>query len=118
MYIAAHRVPDHFRLLAHRNVRLIVFVGLRPVGGRIVAARQRLFGEVVRLAATLVDEIGREIEPPAVAGQTVKLDQRELDLLMAGIAAPLPGSLPKVAAIWSMARSMMSRKRRRPVARK
>ena len=86
-----HRVPDHFRLLAHRNVRLIVFVGLRPVGGRIVAARERLFGEVVRLPATLVDEIGRKIEPPAVAGQAVELDQRQLDLLMSGIAAPLPG---------------------------
>jgi len=67
-------------------VGLIVFVRAGPIGGRVLAARARLFGEVVRLAAALVDEIGGEIEPPSVAGKAVELDQSELDFLMAGIA--------------------------------
>ena len=55
----------------------------------------------MRLAAALVDEIGGEIEAPAVAGQAIELDQRELDLLVAGIAALLAGPRPNVAAMWS-----------------
>ena len=46
----------------------------------------------MRLAASLVDEIGRKIEAAAIPGQPVKLDQRELDLLMPAIAALLPGA--------------------------
>jgi 2Fe-2S ferredoxin len=87
-----HCVADDARLLAHRDVGLIVFVGLGPIGGRVVAARQRLLGEIMRLTAALVDEIGGELEPSAVAGEAVELDERELDFLMARIAVPLPGS--------------------------
>ena len=92
---AAHRVPDHLGLLAHGDVRLVVLIGLGPVIGRIVAARQRFLSEIMRLAPPLVDEIGREFEPPLVAGQAIELDQRELDLLMPGIAALLARSGPE-----------------------
>ena len=95
-------MTDHLGLLAHRQVRLVVFVGPRPEGGRVFAARDRLLGEVVRLPAALVDEIGGEIEAAAIAGQAVEFDQRELDFLVAVIAALLAGPRPKVAATWSM----------------
>ena len=91
----AHRMADHLGLLAHRQVRLVVFVGPRPERGRVFAARDRFLGEVVRLTAALVDEIGGEIEAAAIAGQPVELDQRQLDLLMAGIAALLARASPE-----------------------
>ena len=111
-------MPDHLRLLAHGDVGLIVFAGPRPIGGRVVAARDRLLGEIVRLAAALVDEIGGEIEPPPVAGETIELDQRELDFLMAGIAPLLsrPGSERRGDVVDITLQ--MSRNRRCPVARK
>ena len=94
-------MPDHPGLLAHGNVRLVILVGLRPIVGRIVAARQRFPGEIVRLAAALVDEIGSKIEPPLVAGQAVELDEGKLDFLVTAIAALLSRAVPKVAAMWS-----------------
>ena len=91
----AHRVPDHLGLLAHRHVRLVVFVGPGPEGGRLFAARDRFLGEVVRLAAALVDEIGGEIEAAAIAGQPIELDQRQLDFLVAVVAALLACPAPE-----------------------
>ena len=88
-------MPHDPGLLADGDVRLVVLIGSGPVARRILAARQRLLGEIVRLAAPLVDEIGGEIEAAAVAGQPVKLDERELDLLMAGIAALLSRTAAK-----------------------
>ena len=85
----ADGVPDHAGLLADGLVRLIVLVCLRPERRRVLATRQRFLREIVRLVAALVDEIGREIEAPAIARQPVELDERKLDLLMAGITALL-----------------------------
>ena len=86
-------MADHLGLLAHRKVRLIVLVGHVPEFGGIVAARDRLLCEIMRrLAPALVDEISREVEPAAVSGQAVELIERELDLLVPGIAALLAGS--------------------------
>lgn len=85
----AHRMPHDPGLFANGDVRLVVLIGSRPVVRRIVAARQRLLSEIVRLAASLVDEVSREIDAAAVAGQPVKLDEGELDLLMPWITALL-----------------------------
>ena len=85
-------MPHHARLLADGNVRLIVFVGPRPVARRVVATRQRLLGEVMRLATPFVDEIGREIEAAAVARQAIELDEREFDFLVTRVAALLSGT--------------------------
>ena len=49
----------------------------------------------MRLTATLVDEIGGEIEAAAVAGQPIELDERQLDFLVAVIAALLAGAPPE-----------------------
>ena len=87
---ATHGVPHHPLLLAHRDMGLIVLVGASPEVLRVLAARQRLLGEVMRLAAALIDEIGGEVEPAPIAGQAVEFDQRQLDLLMPAIAALLP----------------------------
>ena len=43
----------------------------------------------------LVDEIFGQIEIALFSGGTIKFDQRELDLLVAGIAARLPRSAPE-----------------------
>ena len=83
-------MPHDPGLLSDGDVRLVILVGSSPVARRIVAARERFLSEIVRLTAPLVDEIGGEIEAASIAGQPVKLDQRELDLLMPAIAALLP----------------------------
>ena len=85
----AHGVTDDAVLLAHRHVALVVVVGRVPVVGRIGAARPRLDVEVMRRAAALVDEVAGEIEVAPLAGQPVEPDQRQLDLLVAAIAALL-----------------------------
>src|ERR1700733_14011732 len=88
-------MPHDTRLFADGNMRLVVLIGSSPVARWVVAARERLFGEIVRLAASFVDEIGGEIQTASVAGQPVKLDQRELDLLMPGITAFLSRTAAK-----------------------
>src|SRR5262249_22142716 len=50
----------------------------------------RLLVEIVRLATALVDEIGGEVEMPAVAGDAVEPHQRELHLGMPAISPLLP----------------------------
>ena len=70
-----------------------MLVSSGPIVGQAVAARERFLGEAMRLTAGLVDEMGGEIEPTPVAGQTIELDQREFDFLAAGIAA-LPSGPP------------------------
>src|ERR1700727_1899370 len=82
-------MPNDAGLLADGDVRLVILISSSPEAGEILAARPRFLSEVVRLGPPLVDKTGRKIEPAAVAGQPVKLDQRELDLLMPAIAAPL-----------------------------
>jgi hypothetical protein len=64
-------VADHLGLLAHGLVRLIVFVRAGPELGRIVAARDRLFREIVRLTPAFIDEVERKVEPAPVSGQLV-----------------------------------------------
>src|ERR1700722_5715947 len=91
----AHGMPHDAGLLSDGDVRLVILVGPSPEGGRILAARKRFLSEIVRLTAPLVDEIGCKIEAAAIAGQSVKLDQRELDLLMPAIAALLPRTAAK-----------------------
>src|SRR5580698_10790813 len=88
-------MPHDTRLFADGNMRLAVLIGSSPVARRIVTARERLFGEIVRLAASFVDEIGGEIQTAPIAGQSVKLDQGELDLLMPGITALLSRTAAK-----------------------
>src|SRR5580693_1127377 len=88
-------MPHDAGLLADGDVRLVILISSSPEAGRIVAARKRFLGEIVRLGAPLVDEIGRKIEAAAVAGQPVKLDQSELDLLMPGITALLSRTAAK-----------------------
>src|SRR5208282_5609731 len=86
------RMADDLGLFAHRKVRLIVFVGSGPILGRVVAARDRFLGEIMRgLAPALVDEVAGKVEPALISGQPVELIERELDLLMAGVAALLAG---------------------------
>ena len=82
-------MPHHLVLLAHRDMRLVVFVDTVIPGRRIAAARPRLDVEVVRLPAALVDEIARQIHVPRLAGEAGELDQRQLDLLVTAIAAKL-----------------------------
>src|SRR3984957_8021559 len=82
-------MPHDAGLLADGDVRLVILISSSPEAGRILAARQRFLSEIVRLAAPLVDKIGGEIQAAAVAGQPVKLDQSELDLLMPAIAVLL-----------------------------
>src|SRR6202020_847227 len=85
-------MPHDAGLFADRNVRLVVLIGSSPIVRRIVPARERFLGEIVRLMGPLVDEIGGEIQAAPIAGQPVKLDQSELDLLMPAIAALLSGT--------------------------
>ena len=66
---------------------------------RILAARDRLLVEIVRLAAALVDEKVRKVEIAALVGQAIELHQGELDLRMAAIAAPLVRPGPKAVAM-------------------
>ena len=97
----AHGVADHLVLLAHRLVGLAIFVIARVeevVLGRVVAPRDRFFIEIVRLAAALIDEIGGQIELLALPGKLVEPDQRDLDFLVAGVAALLLRSGPESAA--------------------
>src|ERR1700733_13094216 len=82
-------MPHDAGLLADGDVRLVILISSSPEAGEILAARSRFLSEVVRLGAPLVDKIGRKIEPAAVAGQPVKLDQRHLYKLLAEIAALL-----------------------------
>ena len=87
------RMADDLGLFAHRKVRLIVFVGSGPILGRVVAARDRFLSEIMRrLMPALVDEVAGKVEPALISGQPVELEERELDLLMAGVAALLAGS--------------------------
>ena len=92
----AHRVPDHLVLLAHRLVALRVLVGALGVALPLPAllfAFLALDVEIVRrLAAAFVDEVGGEIEVLLLAGQPIELDQRDLDFLVAVIAALLAGT--------------------------
>ena len=91
-----HCMPHHLVLLAHRDMRLVVFVDAVIPGSRIAAARPRLDVEIMRLAAALVDEIARQIHVPRLAGEAGQLDQRQLDLLVTAIAAKL--ALPATEA--------------------
>src|ERR1700677_499472 len=85
-------MPHDAGLFADRNVRLVVLIGSSPIVRRIVPARERFLGEIVRLMAPLVDEIGGEIQAAPISSQSVKLDPSELDLLMPAIAALLSGT--------------------------
>ena len=85
----AHGVADDLALLAHRLVRLAVFVGLLDEVGRVAAVADRFLGEVVRLLAALVDEELGEVEIALLAGDAGELDQRQFDLLVAAVAAEL-----------------------------
>lgn len=94
-------MADDLALVAHRQMRLVVEIGLvAPLGG-IDAARRRLDIKVMRLLATLLDEIAREVEIALLAGGATEPDQRELDLLMPAIAGLLAELRPEVASIWS-----------------
>ncbi len=85
-------MADDLGLFAHRKVRLIVFVGTGPILGRVVAARDRFLSEIMRrLKPALVDEVAGKVEAAPISGQPVELEERELDLLMAGVAALLAG---------------------------
>ena len=97
----ADGVADDAVLLADRAVGLVVLVALGPEVLRVLAAGAGLGVEIVRLAAALVDEVGGEVEVAAVAGEAVELDEGELDLLVAVVAALLAGSGPKVARTWA-----------------
>src|SRR6056297_2419094 len=79
-------------LLANRPVRLIVGVGGRmvvvlPVAfGLGFAATVGLDAEVVRVGTALVDEEAREVEVAVLSGGIGEPDERELDLLVSGVA--------------------------------
>ena len=88
-------MADDLRLFAHRRVRLVVLIRLRPERLGVFPARDRLEVEVIGLPTTLVDEIGGEVEMLAVAGDAVELDERELNFLMATINGP------KTVPMWS-----------------
>src|SRR5690606_32501651 len=86
---------DDLALLAHRQVRLAVFVIALHVALRFPALRLALLAfdvEIMRLPPALVDEIGGEVEVLLLPGQVIELDERELDLLVAVIAALLAAS--------------------------
>ena len=75
-------------LAAHRHVRLKV----RQLGGR-----QPFDGrEVVRFRAALVDEVSGKIQITLFARRPVEFDQREFQLLVAGVAAFSPRLAPEV----------------------
>jgi hypothetical protein len=76
-------------MLAHRGVRLAVFVGLLNEIGRIATVADRFFGKEMRFHASFVDEELAEIEIFLLSGHTGELDQCELDFLVATIAAKL-----------------------------
>ena len=85
-------MADDAVLLADRAVGLVVFVAFGPEVLRVLAAGAGLGVEIVRLAAALVDEVRGEVEVAAVAGEAVELDEGELDLLVAVVAALLAGA--------------------------
>ncbi len=85
----AHRMADDVALFAHGQVRLAVLVGSVVLRCRILAARDRLPVEVVRLTAALIDEKARKLEITALVREVIELHQGELDLRMAAVAAPL-----------------------------
>ena len=91
--------PTTLRLLAHGQVRLVVFVGLLDEVGRVAAVADRFLGEEVRLLAALVDEELGEVEIVPLAGDAGELDQGEFDLLMAAIAAELAFAGPKTVSM-------------------
>ena len=67
----------------------------------IRAARRVLALEVRRLPAALVDELASECAVAVVAGRVGQLDQRELDLLVAAVAAVVAPPAPNSSAIRS-----------------
>ena len=78
----AHRVADGLALVARRFVRLEV--------GEAPLVPALLLHVVVGLAAALVDEVGGEIEPLLLARRPGEAAERQLDLLVPGVAALLP----------------------------
>ncbi len=91
--VQVHRtnsVPHRLRLLAHGRVRLAVLVGLRPVVPRPLSPLPRFQIEVVGVPASLLDEVLAQAQVPLLAGRAVELDEGQLDLLVAPVAALLP----------------------------
>ncbi len=73
-------------LFADRQVRLEVAVVAAVPSGRVVSAGLGFLVVVVGLAAALVHEVLRQIQVAALAGVAIELDQRQLELLVAGVA--------------------------------
>ncbi len=98
----AHGVADDLVLLAHRAVRLAVFV-VRIDVALLEQAAAFALGlldvEIMRrVLAALIDEVGGEVEVLLVAGEPVELHQRQLDLGVPAIALALTGVRPEGAA--------------------
>src|SRR5579885_2454701 len=88
---SAHGMARDLPLLTHREMRLIVFVGTRPVCCRVFAAQARLLVVIVGLFPTFLHKILAETQIARLTGDAIELDQRQFDLFMARIAAFLAG---------------------------
>ena len=92
-YMARTAWPTTSLLLAHRLVRLHVGVGLGRRMARGSSPRAARFPVVVvRLPAALVHKIPAERQVAPLAGGAVQLHQRQLDFLVAAVAALLAGA--------------------------
>ena len=76
-------------LLAHRLVRLVVFIGFRPVLYGLVAPRKRLLVKIMGKCATFIDKVARQIKVFLFVRDGIELQQRKLDFLMPAVAVRL-----------------------------
>ena len=84
-----------FGLLARRHYRLVVFVSLRPVIGRVFAALARFDVEIMGLLSPLIDEILAQAKIGLISGGAVELYQRQLNFLMPTVPMFLVRVRPK-----------------------
>ena len=86
---SSDRVADGVLLFPDGQMRLAVFVGLGPPFLGIVASLDGFLVVVMRLLASLINEEAGHLQIAFFICGVVKLDQRQLDLLVAGVARDL-----------------------------
>ena len=74
-------------LLAHRSMGLVILIAPEVEVFGVLAPRPRFFVKVVRLTPALVHEVLGQSQVFVVPGRCGQLDQGQLDLLMAAVAA-------------------------------